>query len=78
MISTTKSIYAEEVDTHDQLDFDGDEYADNDQALYGYAVVERKTEWYDGQTGFPWVSLYTTQGIFDMPAGHLVKLKLDD
>jgi len=78
-VDTCKPVYADNIEPDDEIDLDGDEYAedlDPAVAMSGYALVERKTEWYDAATGFPWVTLWTTQGNFEMPAGHLVKLKV--
>ena len=75
MIDVVKEIRAVEVELGDELDFDGDEYGDNESAIFGYAVVEKAKEWYD-EDNDPWVTLGTTQGEFDMPAGHLVKLRI--
>lgn len=75
-IDLCREVFADVIDDGDELDFEDDEYADNENAMYGFAKVEHKTEWYDGETGHPWVTLYTSQGRFEMPAGHLVKLKV--
>jgi hypothetical protein len=71
-----KPVYAEDVEPDTELDFAEDEYGWNDKADQAYAVVLRRTEWYDGATGEPWVTLHTDQGSFDMPASHLVKMKV--
>lgn len=76
MISTVKSVIAEDLEIFSELNLDGDEYADNERALYGYALLLEIREWYS--EGAPWVTLKTTQGSFDMPAGHAVKVKVDD
>ncbi len=78
MVDTTKETYAEDIEAGDELDFDNDEYADNEQAMFSFALVLAKHEWYDPGTKDPWVSLETSQGVFDMPAGHLVKLKVTE
>jgi hypothetical protein len=75
-IDTTKTILAEDVEAGFELDLDGDEYGDNELAVYGYATVERRSDWWDGQSGEPMVTLYTTQGEFEMPAGHTVKIRV--
>jgi hypothetical protein len=75
MIDLVKEIAADEIDVDDELDLDGDEYGDNEQAISGYALVTKRTEWYDDEN-YPWVTVVTSQGEFDMPAGHLVKVKV--
>lgn len=74
-IDTTKPVVAEEVETGDELDFDGDDYADNEMSIFGFAAVNNISHWWDGESGSPMVTLYTSQGDFEMPAGHFVKLK---
>lgn len=76
-IDLCRDVAADEIDEGDLLDLEDNEYGDNPKAMYGFALVERKREWYD-EDNFPWVTLYTDQGTFDMPAGHLVKLKVDE
>lgn len=74
MIGTCKDHYAEDIEVGNELDLDGDEYGDNEDAIYGYAVVENRKDVY--VSGDPWVILTTSQGVFHMPAGHLVKVKI--
>ncbi len=76
-IDLCREVAADEIDEGDELDLEDDEYGDNSQAMYGFATVLRKSEWYD-EDSFPWVTLKTSQGEFDMPAGHLVKLKVSE
>jgi len=75
-IDLVKSIFAEDVDPSDELDFSDDEYCYNDLADFAFATVQRRTEWYDGATGEPWITLHTDQGSYEMPADHLVKKKI--
>lgn len=75
MIDLVKEISAREIEVDDELDLDGDEYGDNEKAINGYALVLAYAEWYDDDND-PWVTIETTQGSFDMPAGHLVKVKV--
>jgi len=77
-INICKDVLAEDIEPDFELDLDGDEYGDNEFAIFGYAVVLRRTEWYDANTGEPWVTLYTSQGDFEMPAGHAVKVKVEE
>lgn len=77
-VDTCKRIYAEDIEVGDQLDFSMDEYGYNDAAEAAYASVERKTDWWAGETGEPWVTLYTDQGRFDMPADHHVMRKVQE
>lgn len=77
-IDTVRNVFAEDVEPSDELDFAEDEYGYNDLADFAYATVERRTEWYDGKTGEPWVTLHTDQGSYEMPAAHLVKKKVVD
>ncbi len=74
-VDMVKEIRACEVEVSDELDFDGDEYGDNELAMYGYATVNDVIEYYDNDN-YPWVVLNTSQGEFEMPAGHLVKLRI--
>jgi hypothetical protein len=76
MINLTRNTVAEEIEVDDEIDFDGDEYGDNEKAAAEYATVVAVTEWWDGETGYPWITLHTTQGSFEMPAGHNVRLKV--
>jgi hypothetical protein len=76
-IDLVREIRATEVEVEDELDLDGDEYGDNEFAIFGYAKVEKRTEWYDDD-GYPWVNFQTSQGGFDSPAGHLLKLKVTE
>jgi hypothetical protein len=76
MISTCRDKYAEDIEVGDQLDLDGDEYADNEQAIYSYAVVLQRSDFYQNKE--PYVKLTTSQGEFAMPAGHVVKVKVDE
>ena len=76
MIDTTKERYAEDVEDGDELDLDGDEYGDNEKAMFGYAkVLRRKDSYLDGD---PCVLLTTSQGTFTVPAGHLMKVRVVD
>jgi hypothetical protein len=77
-IDMVRSVYAEDVEPGDQLDFAEDEYGWNENADQAYATVNRCTEWYDGTTGEPWVTLYTSQGDYEMPASHFVKKKVEE
>lgn len=74
MIDTTKKRYAEDLDIGDELDLDGDEYGDNENATFGYAqLLRRKDSYIDGE---PCVLLITSQGTFTVPAGHQMKVKV--
>lgn len=72
-VDLCKDTFAEWVEPGDQLDFAQDEWGYNDAADAGYATVDRKTDWWDGETGDPWITIYSDQGTFDMPADHVVK-----
>jgi hypothetical protein len=74
MIDTCRPRYAEDVNVQDKLDLDGDEYCDNDKAIYDYATVINRTDYYS--QGKSWVSLITSQGVFEVPAGHKLKVKV--
>ena len=76
MIFMCKDIYAEDVEVGDELDFDGDEYCDNEFAIFGYAKVMDKGEFYQDKE--PWVKLRTGQGTFEIPAGHMVRVKIQE
>lgn len=76
MIDVCKERYAEDIEIGDELDLDGDEYGDNENAMFGYALVNQRTDLY--QDGEPWVQLTTSQGMIQMPAGHMVKVKIND
>lgn len=75
-VDLVKTIYAEDVNVGDELDFAEDEYCWNDLADSAYATISRRTEWYNGHTGEPWVTLITSQGDFEMPAAHQVKKRV--
>ena len=74
-IDLCREVVADEIEVDDEIDLDGDEYGDNSLAMSAFAVVKHRVEWYDADN-YPWVTFRTTQGEFDMPAGHLVKLKV--
>jgi hypothetical protein len=78
MIYLTKSAYAEDVEPGDQLDFSLDEFCYNDLADESYATLERKTDWWSGDDGQPWCTLFTDQGTFDVPADHRVSRKVQE
>jgi hypothetical protein len=69
---------AEDLEIGDELDLDGDEYGDNENAIFGYATVKGMLWWHNYDTESPWVTVNTTQGEFDMPAGHTVKIKIEE
>lgn len=73
-----KSVYAEDVEAGDELDFSMDDFCYNDLADQSYALLERKTDWWSGENGEPWVTLHTDQGTFDMPADHKVMRKVQE
>lgn len=77
-VDMCKSTYAEDVEPGDELDFSMDELCYSDAAEQAYATIERKTDWWDGTTGEPWVTLFTTQGQFDVPADHRVMRKVEE
>jgi hypothetical protein len=74
MITLTRKVVAENIQEGDEVDLDGDEYGDNEKAPSAYALVDSVTEWY--ADGYPWVTLHTDQGSYEMPAGHIVRLKV--
>jgi hypothetical protein len=76
MIDTTKYRYAEDLHVGDELDLDGDEYGDNENAIFGYAKVLRLKDSYT--KGEPCILLVTTQGIFTVPAGHRMKVRVSE
>jgi hypothetical protein len=76
VVDLCKDRFAEYIEPGDELDFDDDEYADNENASYSFAVVSSVRQWYDAAKD-PWITLVTSQGSFDMPAGHYVKIKVD-
>lgn len=76
-IDTVKRVMAEDIEEDDEIDLDGDEYGDNEDAAYNYATVSRITHCWDGVTGDPLVTLHTSQGTFDFPAGHYLKVKIE-
>lgn len=78
MIDFTKMVYAEDVEPDDELDFSQDELCYNDDAESAYAKVERKIDWWSGEDGEPWCTLYTDQGVFDIPADHRVRIKVQE
>lgn len=77
-IDTVRRIVAEDVEEDDELDLYGDEYGDNENAIYNYALVTKVTPCWDGQSGEPLITLTTSQGVFDFPAGHYLKVKVND
>lgn len=74
-IDLVKEVYAAEIEIDDELDLDGDEYGDNEQAMFAYAVVQKRTSWFD-EDGYLWITFETSQGNFDVPENHLLKLKV--
>jgi hypothetical protein len=76
MLNTCKTIYAEDIEVDDELDLDGDEYGDNEYAIFNFAKVATKLDTY--KHGEPWIILGTSQGSFEMPAGHTVKVKVQE
>jgi hypothetical protein len=77
-IDTVRRIVAEDVGEDDELDLDGDEYGDNELAVYAYATVMKVTPYWDGESDEPMVVLTTSQGVFNFPAGHYLKVKIND
>lgn len=76
MIFTVKNVYVEELEVGNELDLDGDEYGDNEFAIFNYAkVLDLDDVYIDGD---PWVYVRTSQGSFQMPSGHKVKVKTVD
>lgn len=78
MIDLTTTIYAEDVEPGAELDFSQDELCYNDDADEQYATVNRKTDWWDAVNGEPWCTLFTTQGDFEVPADHRVRIKVQE
>jgi hypothetical protein len=77
-VDLCKDSFAEWIEPGDKLDFAQDEWCYNDDADAAYATVIRKTDWWHGETGDPWITFYTDQGVFDVPADHTVKLKVEE
>jgi hypothetical protein len=76
MIDVCKDRYAEDIEVNDELDLDGDEYGDNEFAIFYYAVVTDRKDFYQNKES--WITLTTSQGVFTMPGGHIVKVKVHD
>jgi hypothetical protein len=76
MIATCKERYAEDVQVGDALDLDGDEYGDNENAVFDYAVVTDMQDFYKNRE--PWITFVTSQITFSAPAGHLVKVRVTE
>ncbi len=74
-IDICREIHADEIEVGDEVDFEDNEYAETAESIYGFATVNSVVEWYDDES-YPWVTLHTSQGSFDMPAGTLVKLRV--
>jgi hypothetical protein len=77
-IDTCRKILAEDIEVDDELDLDGDEYGDNADAVTSYAVVDRIRDKSDAVNSDPWLTFYTSQGTFDCPAGHYLRVKVED
>lgn len=77
-VDMCKTIYAEDIEPGDQLDLSMDELCYSASAEAEYAEVERKTDWWNGESGEPWCTLYTSQGRFEVPADHRVKRKVQE
>lgn len=76
-VDTCRSTFAEDIEVGDLLDFSMDELCYNDYAECNYAEVKNKTDWWDAASGEPWCTLYTDQGVFEVPADHKVMLKVE-
>jgi hypothetical protein len=74
MIDTCKPRYAEDINPQDELDLDGDEYCDNEKAIYSYATVLSRLDYYS--QGEAWISFTTSQGVFEVPGSHKLKVKV--
>lgn len=75
MISTSRDRYVEDLRIGDEVDLDGDEYGDNDNAIYNYAIITDLEDIYSDRQ--PWVRVSTSQGEFEMPAGHIIRVKVN-
>lgn len=76
-IDLCKEVYPSQIEQGDELDFDGDEYCDNESAVYDFAKVFDVRESVDSD-GDLVVTLSTSQGTYDVPGNHLVKLKIQE
>lgn len=74
-IDTTRNVRAIRIEVGDQLDLDGDEYGDNEMAIFTFAEVSEVTDYRD-EDGDLWVTLNTSQGEYNFPAGHWIKRKV--
>ena len=76
MLFTCKTIFAEDLEVGDEIDADGDEYCDNEFAIFNYAKVLMRTDIY--RHGEPWLLLRTNQGAFEVPGSHEIKVKVQE
>ena len=76
-IDTTKPVRAVSLEEGDEIDLADDEYGDNDDAIFYFAVVNEVSEFRDAD-GYLWVKANTSQGEYDFPASHILKLKVVD
>jgi hypothetical protein len=76
-IDICREVFVREVEIDDEIDLEDDEYGDNEQAVYGFAKVMDAVDWRNDE-GDLMVTLKTTQGTYDFPVGHLIKLKVEE
>jgi hypothetical protein len=74
-IDTTRNVRAIRIEVGDELDLADDEYGDNEMAIFMFATVEEISEYRDEDSDL-WLKIDTTQGTYDFPAGHWIKVKV--
>lgn len=71
------SVNAVELEVDDEIDLENDELCHNEDAVYGYAHIFDIKEWYDSDDQLC-LTITTSQGIYDVPAYHIMWLRVKD
>lgn len=71
------SVNAVELEIGDEVDLENDELCHNEEAMYAHALIFDIKEWYDSDEQLC-LTIATSQGIYDVPAYHVMWLRVTD